>query len=245
MKEKEVKRVLAYIRCSTFTQAVNGMSLEVQEEQIKTYIEKRSDWELVGIEQDNGKSGKSFDRPGIKRAIKRIEAGELDIFLVSKIDRVARNTRELLAFVYDVLEKNETSFVSINESIDTTTPAGEMFLTNLASFATFEGRMISLRVREAHAHARAKGIEIGGTPYGLTRKNKRLVEVPEEMRIVRTIKRWRSKKEMSYLRIARRLNELGIASKLGKAWTGESVRRVVLLPRKKMGRPRKKGEWSE
>ena len=79
-------RVVGYIRVSTEHQADEGVSLEAQRARLEAFA-LATDLVLVGVEVDAGISAKTLERPGIQRALARLEAGEADGVLVAKLDR--------------------------------------------------------------------------------------------------------------------------------------------------------------
>lgn len=88
--------------------------------------------------------------------------GPGDIVLVTKLDRLARDTIDMLELVKEIGAKG-AGFKSIAEPwCDTSTPAGEMLLTFMAGVATFERKRIKERQREGIAMAKAKGVYKGG-----------------------------------------------------------------------------------
>ena len=95
-----------YVRVSTEEQAKEGYSIRAQIDKLKDYI-KIKDWEFYKVYADEGISGKNItDRPAINELIEDIKAGNVDNVLVYKIDRLTRNTRDLidLAEIFDKVE---------------------------------------------------------------------------------------------------------------------------------------------
>jgi DNA invertase Pin-like site-specific DNA recombinase len=103
-------------------------------------------------------SGKDRERPELRRMLKRIKPG--DVVVVTKIDRLARNTRDLLNLIADISDAGG-GFRSIGDPIDTTTAAGTLVLQILASIAEFERKLIKARCDEGKVRARAKGTHMG------------------------------------------------------------------------------------
>ena len=106
-------------------------------------------------------SGKSMDRPELKRLMTFVRTG--DCVIVESISRFARNTRDLLELI-DQLQKKEVSFVSKKEAIDTTTPTGKFMLTVFGAVAELEREYILQRQREGIAIAKANGVYKGRKP---------------------------------------------------------------------------------
>ena len=81
---------------------------------------------------------------------------EGDIFVITKIDRLARSVPDLMQFVEDMHKRNVT-FIILNLGMDTSTPTGKLMLTMLAAVAQFEREIMLERQREGIAKARAEG----------------------------------------------------------------------------------------
>ena len=106
-------------------------------------------------------SGKSMDRPELKRLMTFVRTG--DFVIVESISRFARNTRDLLELI-EQLQQKEVQFVSKKEAIDTTTPAGKFMLTVFGAVAELEREYILQRQREGIAIAKANGVYKGRKP---------------------------------------------------------------------------------
>jgi DNA invertase Pin-like site-specific DNA recombinase len=88
-------------------------------------------------------SGARTDRIELAKAMRRIEAD--DMLIVTRLDRLARSTRDLLNILHQLAEKG-TKFKSLADPwCDTSTPQGELLVTVLAGFATFERHLIKAR----------------------------------------------------------------------------------------------------
>ena len=90
-------------------------------------------------------SGKNTDRAAFKEMMTFVRSG--DVVIVESISRIARNTRDLLSIISDLTEKG-VEFVSLKESIDTTTPQGRFMLTVFGALAELERENILERQRE-------------------------------------------------------------------------------------------------
>ena len=106
-------------------------------------------------------SGKSMDRPELKRLMTFVRTG--DFVIVESISRFARNTRDLLELI-EQLQQKEAQFVSKKEAIDTTTPTGKFMLTVFGAVAELEREYILQRQREGIAIAKANGVYKGRKP---------------------------------------------------------------------------------
>ena len=119
------------------------------------------------------KSGGSIKRPVLEKALNKLQTG--DIFVVYKLDRVARSLQDLLK-ILDRIEARGAKFRSLTETIDTTTPAGRMLMQMLGAFAEFELAMIRERTRAGMQAAMARGSKPG---------RPRAVDPHQEQEIVR------------------------------------------------------------
>jgi DNA invertase Pin-like site-specific DNA recombinase len=107
-------------------------------------------------------SGARTDRPQLKRAIAIL--GEGDVLIVTRLDRLARSTRDLLNVLAAVSEKR-AEFRSLRDVwADTTTPHGRLMLTVLGGLAEFERELIRARTGEGRARAKARGVQLGRRP---------------------------------------------------------------------------------
>lgn len=119
--------------------------------------------EELGVEEIfiDRMSGKSTDRPGLRRMMEYVRRG--DTVIVESISRFARNTRDLLDLM-EQLSNVGAEFVSKKEAIDTTTPTGKFMLTIFGAVAELEREYILQRQKEGIAIAKAKGVYKGRKP---------------------------------------------------------------------------------
>ena len=104
-------------------------------------------------------SGAKSDRPELAKVIRRLEPG--DVLVVTRLDRLARSTRDLLN-VLDELSKRGAGFRSLKDNwADTTTPHGKLMLTVLGGLAEFERSLIAARTGEGRKRAQERGVRFG------------------------------------------------------------------------------------
>jgi DNA invertase Pin-like site-specific DNA recombinase len=104
-------------------------------------------------------SGAKTDRPELAKLLRRLDKG--DVLVVSRLDRLARSTRDLLN-VLDAVSKANAKFKSLHDAwADTTTPHGELMVTILAGLATFERHLIRARTQEGRKRAKDRGVKFG------------------------------------------------------------------------------------
>lgn len=149
--------LVGYARVST-----DGQMLEAQIEQLKVAGAKRIFSEKV--------SGARTDRVQLARMLKNLASG--DVVVVTRLDRLARSTRDLLN-VLDAIAKAGAAFRSIADTwADTTTPHGRLMLTVLGGLAEFERELIRVRTGEGRERAKARGVTLG-RPSKLTHHQRR------------------------------------------------------------------------
>ena len=107
-------------------------------------------------------SGAASNRPELGKLVKRLESG--DVVLVTRLDRLARSTRDLLNML-DGVAKAGAGFRSLADTwADTTTSRGQLMLTALGGLAEFERRLIRARTGEGRKRAQARGVRFGRPP---------------------------------------------------------------------------------
>ena len=110
-------------------------------------------------------SGAKIDRRQLRRALDQLEAG--DALLVTRLDRLARSTRDLLNTLATITDR-KAGFRSLGDAwADTTTAHGRLMLTVLGGLAEFERELIRARTGEGRARAKARGKSLG-RPFKLT-----------------------------------------------------------------------------
>lgn len=141
--------IYGYARVST-----DGQSLASQEAELhaagcaKVYAEKIS--------------GARSDRPELARALKRLNPG--DLLIVTRLDRLARSTRDLLNILDDIAKRG-AGFKSLHDAwADTTSAHGRLMVTILAGLAEFERELILARTSDGRTRAKARGVRFGRPP---------------------------------------------------------------------------------
>jgi DNA invertase Pin-like site-specific DNA recombinase len=141
--------IFGYARVST-----DGQTLASQDAQLhaagcaKVYAEKAS--------------GARGDRPELAKLLRRLDAG--DVLMVTRLDRFARSTRDLLNILH-MLGERSIGFKSLADAwADTTTPHGRLLVTMLAGITEFERELIRARTGEGRKRAQARGVKFGRPP---------------------------------------------------------------------------------
>ena len=138
--------MFGYARVST-----NGQDLSAQDAELRSAGCAKVFKEKV--------SGAKTDRPELAKAIRQLEPG--DVLVVTRLDRLARSTRDLLN-VLDEIAKRGAGFRSLKDSwADTTSAHGRLMLTILGGLAEFERELIRARTGEGRKRAKARGVRFG------------------------------------------------------------------------------------
>lgn len=115
-------------------------------------------------------SGAKTDRAQLRKAIAALDAG--DVLIVTRLDRLARSTRDLLNTLAAITGKR-AGFRSLGDAwADTTTPHGRLMLAVLGGLAEFERELIRARTSEGRERAKARGVKMG-RPLKLTAHQRR------------------------------------------------------------------------
>lgn len=175
----------------------------------------RRGWELLRVATDAAASGKSLNgRPELIEALAVLDAGEADVLLAAKLDRVSRSVLDF-AVLMARADRRGWRIVVLDVNVDTTTASGELMATVVAAFAQYERRLIGQRTRDALAAKRAAGVVLG---------RPRTLDPAARQRILAERAAGRS-----FRAIAQTLTAEGVPTAQGGAqWYASTVRHVVL-----------------
>jgi len=149
-----MRRIALYARVSTTDQRP-----EIQLHGLRLYAEARG-LEVAEEYVDHGVSGAKDRRPALDRLVAGARRRRFDAIGISKLDRLARSVRHLTALGAE-LEALGVDLIVIDQSIDTSTPAGRLLFNVLGSIAEFERDLIRERVNQGIAAARRRGAKLG------------------------------------------------------------------------------------
>ena len=198
-------------------QVEDGISLDAQEKQLRYAAESQG--YTVEMLREEGRSGKSIQgRPILKKALEDLDEGRAQALFVTRLDRLARSTRDFLDIV-DRSHKNGWRLALLDLGLDTATYQGRFVVTIMSAMAEMERGMISLRSKDIHQDRRNNG-KIWGVDLGP------LPLISET--VVERIERERNL-GLSYKMIADNLNSDAIPTVLGgEKWYASTVRKAFL-----------------
>ena len=222
-------RASARLRCAIYTRksSEEGLeqdfnSLDAQREACEAFIasQKREGWTLISdMYDDGGFSGATMERPAFQRLLSDVSAGQIDVVVVYKVDRLTRSLSDF-AKIVDIFDRHAVSFVSVTQQFNTTSSMGRLTLNILLSFAQFEREVTGERIRDKIAASKKKGMWMGGQPsLGYEVKDRRLIVNNAEAETVRHI--FRRYTELKSVReLKENLDAAGIVSKVRTASDG-------------------------
>lgn len=225
--DAEPIRAAIYTRVSTEDQAKEGFSLDAQLDKLRSYCKAR-DWGIAGEYIDDGHSGRTIKRPAYSRMMEEID--NWDTLLVIKMDRIHRNSKNFMLMM-EYLKKERKEFVSMTESLDTSTAMGRFVMDIIQRIAQLESEQIGERVyagmeQKARTNSGMLGFNI---PYGYDYNDRKLTINPNEGENVKNIFEMYLH-GMSMKKIAEELNSNNIPTKLNKTWGAQTVSLILKNP---------------
>jgi site-specific DNA recombinase len=207
---------LLYARVSTSMQANEGISLGAQERDLYRAAELHG-FSSVELVREEGRSGKSISgRPALRSSLERLESKDASALFVTRIDRLARSTRDFL-FIVDHSQKYNWRLILLDLNLDTSSYSSRFVVTIMSALAEMERAIIAERQKDVHKDRREKGlvwgVDLGPKPMIVGDLRQRILD--EHL----------AGKSMN--KIAKDLNTDGVASPLGKLWYPSTIKRVI------------------
>ena len=204
-------KVALYARVST-EQQVENYSIPLQKERIKAFCVSKG-WTEITEYIDGGYSGSNLNRPALQQLQKDIENKKINAVIVYRLDRLSRSQRDTLYLIEEMFLPNNVEFISISETIDTSTPFGRAMIGVMSVFAQLERETITERLRSGRLKmVKDEGLWAGGSdasPYGYTRldRGQLIVNEKERQHIVRIFEEYVTLK--SYIKVQKKLKQEG------------------------------------
>lgn len=222
------KKVAAYCRVSTSMEEQQG-SFNLQKSYFEKLIKSHTDWEMVGIYGDEGKSGTSMKgRTGLLKLMDDVRIGKVDCIVTKATSRLSRNNAEFIKLL-DELEYYGVEVYFESEGILTSGTQNRTMLQMIGATNEHYSNTLSNNVRWSKERSMKEGkVSIC---YGNFLGYKKGADgepeiIPEEAETVKLIFSL-FLSGMSYASIATYLNEQDIKTKKQKAWIGAAVKRIL------------------
>lgn len=218
----------------------NSESVAVQVQLCKDYagiLYKDQNVTFRVYDRDEGFSGKNTNRPSFRELMADVKAGQLDIIMVYKLDRISRNVQEF-SEMFSTFQRHGVSFISVKESFDTNTPIGRTVMYILAAFAQLERENTSERVADNMRALGTAGIWTGGRlPTGMISVRRRvdgkehsfLQVEPDGIEIVKKLYRL-FLDGYSITGVERYCRDHGILSSRGKFMGTNNIYHIIVNP---------------
>jgi DNA invertase Pin-like site-specific DNA recombinase len=207
-------------------QAENGAGIPIQRKAIEDFC-RRERVELVAIAEDAGVSGAIADRPGLVEVEQAIAGGGVEVVIVHRLDRLARDLLVQERLLADWTSRGVKLLSVMEPDLDEDSPERKFVRQLLGAVAELDKARVVARLRWGRqAKARQGGFPGGQVATGYRLEGKRLVVDPEEARVVRRIAAMKRRGATAY-RIAKTLNEDGVSTKKGKLWTPAGVTKLL------------------
>lgn len=155
---------VGYARVST-----TGQDLSLQRDRLSTCDK---------IFEEKVSGGKGIVRPALEEALNYVREG--DVFVVTKLDRLARSVFELMQ-ITQTLQDKKCDLQVLDQQLDTSTPTGRLIFHVLAVIGEFERELITERAREGRERAMAAGVKFGRKPKLSKKKERELLEMLESV----------------------------------------------------------------
>ena len=158
------KSVVGYARVSTILDS-QKTSIKNQIERIENYCKSRN-WNLIAIFKDIGESGSTTDRKAFQEMKEFLSNNSVDFLIVTNLDRFSRDPKDVIREI-DWLKEQNIHFVSIDQSLDTSTTAGEMVMVIMSYLNRMEREKTLEKLNKTIKHKQEQGEPLGRPPFGL------------------------------------------------------------------------------
>lgn len=208
----------------------DSVSIEAQIEYCRKYANNQVETYI-----DKGWSGKSTDRPMIKKLITDIKNDLVDTVIVYRIDRISRNIVDF-ANLLNLFDEHNVKFISATEQFDTSSPMGKAMIYIIMIFAQLERETIAKRIQDNYRFRSSSGKYFmgGNIPFGYKveksmvdgKKASVLIIDDETSGILKDIFN-KFIEEESVMRVAKYLNEKGVITQKGSTWSSAAAKRIL------------------
>lgn len=216
----EIKNAGIYVRVSTERQVQEGYSISAQKENLTNFA-KNHNFKIRDIYADEGISGKNIeDRSDVKRLIKDIKNGKIDVVLLQRFDRLTRSISDTQEFINLFKEFNvDVWSISDGGIVDITSSNGRFMTLLKGLFGQHERELTAERIKDAFGRKAREGYTLccGCAPYGYRREkgNKVIIIKQDEAKVIRRIFKMYAD-GTSFTAIAKTLTAEGIPTKRAK-----------------------------
>lgn len=216
---RKIYKAAAYVRLSVEDSGKPGAdTIEGQKALLTSFIENKSDMELVSVFCDNGRTGTDFDRPQFEKMMEEVRKDRVNCIVVKDLSRFGRNYKETGNYLERIFPFLGVRFIAVNDNFDTLTAerTQDGYIVPLKNLINeVYSKDISKKSASALHVKQQRGEFIGAwAPYGYSKDpddKHHLVINEETAPTVRQIFKWRSE-GLSVVQIGRRLNDAGILS---------------------------------
>ena len=225
----KIMKCIIYARVSCEKQARKDLSIPAQVRAMRDYAKKRK-WRIVGIYVDEAKSGKSINRPELKKLIRQCKQDQIDVVLIHKIDRLARNVIDH-ATIKAILNQRGIKLASVVENIEDSI-TGQLIENIMASIAEFYSANLAEEIRKGVQQKLKNGGWPTKAPIGyknIRDDNDKTFSVldPQKASYIRQIFEAYSTGQYSLLGLSEEMYKAGFTTRFGKKFSQESMKKIL------------------
>ena len=226
-------RVCYYCRVSTDSD-VQLNSLDNQLEYYENYIKSKPKWKFSGGYIEEGKTGVRVDvRPSFKKMIHDAKHNKFDLIITKEVSRFARDLEDSIHYIRELKDSGVGVFFE-NQNLNTFDYNSELILNIMFNLAQDESRKLSSRVKFGHRQAIENGHVLGSSNItGYRKDNCKLVIVENEAKFIKTLFELYATGKYGFLKLSKKLSELGYLNKKGKLYDKDSLKRMIENPKYK------------